>query len=162
MGSEMCIRDRNKNGQWEIFKEYGKVNVGSVQSSDYSGDIAVVGGINGSLRFINMRKGQLIGQSMETAIGEIWSVQLSRVSENAMHLTVGGVNSDYSNSKADVFDVSGMFNLNGKIKEEKKQVDSVKDLQMKIDQLVNDKNNCLLYTSPSPRDLSTSRMPSSA
>ena len=23
-------------------------------------------------------------------------------------------------------------------------------------------NNCLLYTSPSPRDLSTSRMPSSA
>ena len=26
----------------------------------------------------------------------------------------------------------------------------------------NKKNNCLLYTSPSPRDLSTSRMPSSA
>ena len=25
-----------------------------------------------------------------------------------------------------------------------------------------DSNNCLLYTSPSPRDLSTSRMPSSA
>ena len=28
--------------------------------------------------------------------------------------------------------------------------------------LVKQKNNCLLYTSPSPRDLSTSRMPSSA
>ena len=27
---------------------------------------------------------------------------------------------------------------------------------------VNDGSNCLLYTSPSPRDLSTSRMPSSA
>ena len=27
---------------------------------------------------------------------------------------------------------------------------------------VDEKNNCLLYTSPSPRDLSTSRMPSSA
>ena len=26
----------------------------------------------------------------------------------------------------------------------------------------NNNNNCLLYTSPSPRDLSTSRMPSSA
>ena len=26
----------------------------------------------------------------------------------------------------------------------------------------NDQSNCLLYTSPSPRDLSTSRMPSSA
>ena len=31
--------------------------------------------------------------------------------------------------------------------------------KMKYDYLV---NNCLLYTSPSPRDLSTSRMPSSA
>ena len=28
--------------------------------------------------------------------------------------------------------------------------------------LISKKNNCLLYTSPSPRDLSTSRMPSSA
>ena len=28
--------------------------------------------------------------------------------------------------------------------------------------LNDDKNTCLLYTSPSPRDLSTSRMPSSA
>ena len=27
---------------------------------------------------------------------------------------------------------------------------------------LDDSNNCLLYTSPSPRDLSTSRMPSSA
>ena len=31
-----------------------------------------------------------------------------------------------------------------------------------IKKLVNGANNCLLYTSPSPRDLSTSRMPSSA
>ena len=34
----------------------------------------------------------------------------------------------------------------------------------KVTQLINEFNNnsCLLYTSPSPRDLSTSRMPSSA
>ena len=31
-----------------------------------------------------------------------------------------------------------------------------------IDLHPNDPNTCLLYTSPSPRDLSTSRMPSSA
>ena len=36
----------------------------------------------------------------------------------------------------------------------------IKDILAKIK--VPDSNICLLYTSPSPRDLSTSRMPSSA
>ena len=31
-----------------------------------------------------------------------------------------------------------------------------------MDQMIGPINSCLLYTSPSPRDLSTSRMPSSA
>ena len=31
-----------------------------------------------------------------------------------------------------------------------------------IDPVIGEANSCLLYTSPSPRDLSTSRMPSSA
>ena len=31
-----------------------------------------------------------------------------------------------------------------------------------MERLIPEFNNCLLYTSPSPRDLSTSRMPSSA
>ena len=37
---------------------------------------------------------------------------------------------------------------------------AVKDLNKKRD--IELDNNCLLYTSPSPRDLSSSRMPSSA
>ena len=32
----------------------------------------------------------------------------------------------------------------------------------KLDDIAEDDDTCLLYTSPSPRDLSTSRMPSSA
>ena len=34
--------------------------------------------------------------------------------------------------------------------------------QVELDQKLNEIYSCLLYTSPSPRDLSTSRMPSSA
>ena len=37
-----------------------------------------------------------------------------------------------------------------------------KFLAKKLNKLNNQNINCLLYTSPSPRDLSTSRMPSSA
>ena len=36
------------------------------------------------------------------------------------------------------------------------------DLDKKISKTIIKASNCLLYTSPSPRDLSTSRMPSSA
>eukprot|EP00831_Metopus_contortus_P057823 TRINITY_DN50136_c0_g1_i2.p2 TRINITY_DN50136_c0_g1~~TRINITY_DN50136_c0_g1_i2.p2 ORF type:complete len:111 (+),score=30.81 TRINITY_DN50136_c0_g1_i2:64-396(+) len=39
---------------------------------------------------------------------------------------------------------------------------SLSDLESKIKNEVNHYKDCLLYTSPSPRDLSTSRMPSSA
>ena len=40
--------------------------------------------------------------------------------------------------------------------------DLVGDLHSHINEHFHDENGCLLYTSPSPRDLSTSRMPSSA
>ena len=39
---------------------------------------------------------------------------------------------------------------------------AVRPLDNYMDQLFRQRYNCLLYTSPSPRDLSTSRMPSSA
>ena len=41
-------------------------------------------------------------------------------------------------------------------------IDEVRDVYLPISRLLNLYISCLLYTSPSPRDLSTSRMPSSA
>ena len=43
------------------------------------------------------------------------------------------------------------------------QEEHLEELLIQINQKFNDlKNDCLLYTSPSPRDLAVSRMPSSA
>ena len=47
-------------------------------------------------------------------------------------------------------------------KKKKKKVAKKKKKVTKKKKKVAKKKNCLLYTSPSPRDLSTSRMPSSA
>ena len=62
-----------------------------------------------------------------------------------------GFHSIYAPPKGD-FDTSGRFN-----KDHKKQVSSMMTIAEKQCEKA-----CLLYTSPSPRDLSTSRMPSSA
>ena len=52
-----------------------------------------------------------------------------------------------------------------------KQLNKLKNLNVKAEKcstreeakkIINKANNCLLYTSPSPRDLAVSRMPSSA
>ena len=70
--------------------------------------------------------------------------------------------------------VDKLIEQNFKLKTESKSLrNSIMELRNKIERLEQDnqrliinssakKNNCLLYTSPSPRDLSTSRMPSSA
>ena len=42
------------------------------------------------------------------------------------------------------------------------EAEAIKKLQVVPVFVITDANGCLLYTSPSPRDLSTSRMPSSA
>ena len=54
-----------------------------------------------------------------------------------------------------------IFPLKRQVNKESKSTDDCIDLN-KPNELTNDYNDCLLYTSPSPRDLSTSRMPSSA
>ena len=41
-------------------------------------------------------------------------------------------------------------------------VNKLDDMEEKLNEQIDKNVNCLLYTSPSPRDLSTSRMPSSA
>ena len=62
---------------------------------------------------------------------------------------------------------------NEKLDYEQTEPDLTKAVNEQIDKNIKDRaqffqdnieryNNCLLYTSPSPRDLSTSRMPSSA
>ena len=94
--SNACVSqfERDSSGVMKKQKKYGDVGVGWVYASDCSGDIAAVGGDNGMISLINMKKKEVIQKGIRTCFEEVFS--------------------------------------------------------------------CLLYTSPSPRDLSTSRMPSSA
>lgn len=98
----------DSSGNFLKEKEYD-VGVGWVQASDYSGDLAVMGGDNGKISFIDMRRGLMLQNRIETAIGKIFSLQFCRVSEGEMHLAVAGKQTCYSPSKSDWFDVSTLF-----------------------------------------------------
>ena len=52
----------------------------------------------------------------------------------------------------------GVWNINNPIHFEVQNLDTISEYNF----IINVRHACLLYTSPSPRDLSTSRMPSSA
>ena len=78
--------ERDSSGVMKKQKEYGDVGVGWVYASDCSGDIAAVGGSKGFIQLIDMKRRELLGERMETAIGNILSLQFCRVSKNEMHL----------------------------------------------------------------------------
>ena len=97
----------------------------------------------------------------DTDLPESWANYFEGIGEelNVIAKEINGPSWGPTKKKIDIDE------LQKKIEEQdKNDFDNVKlDTSEKFNfQLLADSNNCLLYTSPSPRDLSTSRMPSSA
>ena len=90
-----------------------------------------------SIRKLNITSEQPIAVMLDTQGPEIRTGDRT----NDLHLKTGDVISIVVRCSEDVESTSILVNY---------------------EDLVKDMNSCLLYTSPSPRDLSTSRMPSSA
>ena len=113
----LCQYGRNPSGDFKKQKDYGNVGVGIVSASDWSGNFAVVGGNNGMISFIDMKKRKVIRKGIETATKMIYPLRFCRISQNKMYLAVGGLYNDYYFSKTDLFDVSKLFNLGGNKRE---------------------------------------------
>ena len=124
---------RNHFGDLKKLKDYGNVGVGRIFAIDLSENFVVVGGKNGKISLIDMKKRELIRKGIKTGIRSIYSLQFCRVSQNEMHLAVGGETKNYSFSKTDLFDVSKLFNLEGNKGEnvkttKKKLIEKVKSM----------------------------------
>ena len=101
---------QNTFNSWKVQNNYGYLKLGSIYSIACSGNIAVVGGECAYIQFINIRTYQIIAQ-VPTAIKLIFSLQFCPVHPFKQLLTVGGLLTDYSQSKTDLFDVSPLFKL---------------------------------------------------
>ena len=95
----------------KILKDYGDLEIGWIYSSYLLGDIAVFGGGNHKLAFINTQKRELMGYSFDLAPRRIYSIELCWIQKKSQPkalLMVSGRDYDY-NGKTDVLDVTQLF-----------------------------------------------------
>ena len=133
------------------------MGVGLVYASDWSGNFAVIGGDKGMIILIDMETKQVITKGIKTAIKCLYSLKFCRISQNELHLAVGGYQKDYSNSKTDLFDVSNFLNLVGNKRGNpeitkkqliKKMNSMVKQIQKLKKNLQNHKNQIIKEENP--------------
>ena len=156
MGSEMCIRDRieipqtpgiklKKDGSRQTTEEKvfpGYVLVRMILDED---TMMAVKSTPNVINFVGAEDGRGSGRSR----GHIKPRPLSRQEVNRIFKRASEKKAVIKldlEEKDRIIVTSGPF----------------KDFQGEVIEVSGERNNCLLYTSPSPRDLSTSRMPSSA
>ena len=89
--------------------DYGDLRIGLVISSHRFLDFVFFGGDRGRIRVLNLLTGELLPGSLETSIWYIYSLHVCVKSHDEIYLTVSGGESDYSDDKTDLFDVSGLF-----------------------------------------------------
>ena len=144
-----------------------KLAVKSGKAGANASNLSVIIRKQGTSNWIEVPYGDLAGATWEEK-----SLDLSALATNdvidRIGLRVKGDDSNYSLlvGKLEITDdakatPANIQNLVAEVKEETKGSMSLK-LNWEINATDGERKDCLLYTSPSPRDLSTSRMPSSA
>jgi hypothetical protein len=129
------------NGEtWTLAKNYGNLMIGPIFSVSQIGDFVLFGG-GGSfaIKAINTSTETLLSGTLRTAIGSIYSLQVCKLPENKVYLSVCGQNPHYKNDQTDIYDVTELaktveyqFQLQEKLEEtlvsESPRETSVKDI----------------------------------
>ena len=150
MGSEMCIRDRS-------IADGGEINAGiNPNGIGNGGDIFINATESISVDGTGILNDVSIASEISSDILRGGVGDTGNLTVNTPQLSV----SDSAYISADVFGTGNSSNI--KINTEQLSVSDSAYISADIGGMGNSGNICLLYTSPSPRDLSTSRMPSSA
>ena len=92
-----------------LAKDYGDVGVGVVLSSTRVGEFALFTGSRGKVMAIDIKNRWRVKRSINTAFGDIMSLDVCRMPNLKMLLSVSGRKADYSEDKSDFFDLTGLL-----------------------------------------------------
>lgn len=96
----------SRSGAWTRQKHYGNLGVGSLCSSASFGHLAVFGGNNGLVRFVDTKSKEIFGMPCMVAAKEVQSLELFSNGKAEAFLAVGGDLEDYSAEATNIFRVS--------------------------------------------------------
>lgn len=96
---------KENNGQWEESKDFGNVGISYVYSSTQIGDLIFFGGMNGSIRVLNTKTGETIGDPVKTSSKNIFTLMIC-YSDSNIFLSIGGLKTLESPEVTDFFNIT--------------------------------------------------------
>ena len=87
-------------------KNYGDLGIGKMTSSHRFMDFVFFGGNQGKIKVLDLSTGKLLSGHLETSIRKIYSIQVCKKSPKEIYLAVSGWDSDYTDDKTDLFDIT--------------------------------------------------------
>ena len=168
MGSEMCIRDRNDTVVDDSATAGTRIGVGtgsasdlSIMKADYSAYVMTVPtGTNQAKFWGGVTSAGLADGSVYTLTSDQTLYGTGALGHIAFKNGNGIVGQIQTSGSATSYLTSSDYRLKTDIQPMENAIDRLNALEPVNFEWI--ESGCLLYTSPSPRDLSTSRMPSSA
>ena len=89
-----------------LLKDYGKIIKGWVYSSVQVGALAIFGGTNRSIVAIDISNQQLCEGVLRSPFEHTFSFEVCHSDNSNLHLSIGGVNSNYSLGESDYMDIT--------------------------------------------------------
>jgi hypothetical protein len=96
---------------WKVQAKYSDLGIGFTQCLLRFGNLLFAGGRESKLCVINTADKKVLPIQIETAIKDICSLQIHKVSPSEFYLTVTGGEPSYSENKTDLFNVSNFQQL---------------------------------------------------
>ena len=158
----MCIRDRDNDGDTDSSDKYlhkRRKAIASAMKKRMSEGVRDMDPEKGTAERkarLEKKRGMKLDDHPQYKKEEVEQVDENRAAARA----AGGYKDD-SKKQTDP-SKAGFTGISGSIKDIMRQNKEIEAKNKKMKESFSNWRTCLLYTSPSPRDLSTSRMPSSA
>jgi hypothetical protein len=98
---------------WFMVRDYGDIGIGDIYSIKQIGNLLVFGGNYKTLIAMDSVKQQILEGEIETAIENIYSLQVCELEYEKTYLSVNGSDPNYSYDVSDLYDVTDMVKTFG-------------------------------------------------